>query len=90
MRVLDGKHVVLMDASMTQAQLIQIAEIANCFLRRHDSGAIEMVPKQAARKVVPIEEQRQKQENKKPNWLQRARKYTYPDHEPDPSPPGAA
>ncbi len=89
-RIIDGKHVVLVDPKITQSQLIRIAEIANCSLKRHASGAIEMVPKVGERKVVPIDEQRQKQGKKKPSWFQRARDFTYPDHEPEPTPPGAA
>lgn len=54
MRIIDGKHVVLFGAEWSQGEIMDLVDSAGYRLKRHESGAIEIVKKVEAPKVVPI------------------------------------
>jgi hypothetical protein len=45
MRIVDGKNVVLFGPEWSQKELMELVAAGGCSLKRHESGAIEVVRK---------------------------------------------
>lgn len=104
MKTLNGMTVVLFSQDWNQDELMKMAQASGCQLMRHPSGALQIVRKSEKATVTTIKPKskesgkvidfiavRERLNQPTPRSILRDMfNVTFPDHDPEPTPPSAA